>query len=106
VTGTSRRCFISFRSIHSTLATTTTWGHAGQAPTSFVRLPKILERVHTPASQLSNLRQPTYTFPSRSTMISVLLLVFLLQLTIHLINTLGAQTINDLVQHFLTFKGY
>ena len=39
-------------------------------------------------------------------MISVLLLVFLLQLTIHLINTLGAQTINDLVQHFLTFKSY
>lgn len=31
-------------------------------------------------------------------MISVLLLVFLLQLTIHLINTAGQQTINDVVR--------
>lgn len=34
-------------------------------------------------------------------MISVLLFVFLLQLTIHLINTAGKQTINDVVQPYL-----
>ena len=46
-----------------------------------------------------------HSSPQVSMFISVLLFVFLLQLTIHLLNSIGAQTINELVRSRSSAEG-
>lgn len=43
---------------------------------------------------------PSFPLEGATTMPTLLLTIFLIQLSIHLINTIGASTINEVVRHF------
>ena len=77
------------------------WGHVQDSGADATSPPTVPANFGTRESHLDSFA-PTRIPPSKTlTMPSVLLLVFLLQLTIHIINKFGAQTINDLVSSLL-----